>query len=648
MATLHDPFIDEDYDGSKGGAYDEDEYGGACPTLVRSYRAHRRQYRIGACCGLSFALLMIAVFVGGAAVAQSAINGSGMAISGMRVRDMTDGGFRADLNLTVDNRSPLGASLGASTLDMTFGGEVVGTMELPAMALGAAASTDFVFEGVRVGVGAGAQATAFGKFGAALINAKTLSLGTRGGITVGAAGMSFSLTLDKKVEIKGVAGFASPPPLVLSQHIVSAGANEIVLSMDVQMSNPSTASFADVGALAFEVRGVGGAKLGVAKADSAHNAMAPGVNNYTFPATLNRVKGSGKGANEAAFLKVLSDFAAGDTCTVTMAGTEDSTGFALLKPALLAVNLEVSFNGLATLKVPDRRFTSNPVINANGVIDPLVPTDQRAFVDLSAASATRATCAAPSVMANSWARVAIFPLITTQVNVSCPVLDYTNGTVGEGEMRATPFCPDGQKSTGNADASAGPIAGAYMVAYVMVENPTPLAIELHKLDAELRLVGDPNPPAGFELFNESQPLARAIDYPGKVSPVPHTDGTVGTRVSPSPLLTVPAHGRAVYQITACVTSCVGFLSGTGSAANDSPGWLGSSLPSVAPTFAKSYLNMRFYPEVDAADWFSEERGPMSASVSMAGKTTLSMGNLTNLELDLKQPYLPMTAYASAF
>ena len=56
--TLHDPFIDEDYDGSKGGAYDEDEYSGACPTLVRSYRAHRRQYRIGACCGLSFALLM--------------------------------------------------------------------------------------------------------------------------------------------------------------------------------------------------------------------------------------------------------------------------------------------------------------------------------------------------------------------------------------------------------------------------------------------------------------------------------------------------------------------------------------------------------------------------------------------------------------
>ena len=47
------------------GAYGEDEYGGACPTLVRSYRAHRRQNRIGACCGLSFALLMIAgVFVG--------------------------------------------------------------------------------------------------------------------------------------------------------------------------------------------------------------------------------------------------------------------------------------------------------------------------------------------------------------------------------------------------------------------------------------------------------------------------------------------------------------------------------------------------------------------------------------------------------
>ena len=86
--------FDDDFDEESGG-----NGGGACPTLRRSYRANPRRYHIGACCGLCFVVLLILIFCGtglavlvGSAVAQGAITGPGMAISGMHVRDMMASG----------------------------------------------------------------------------------------------------------------------------------------------------------------------------------------------------------------------------------------------------------------------------------------------------------------------------------------------------------------------------------------------------------------------------------------------------------------------------------------------------------------------------------------------------------------------------
>jgi len=129
-----------------------------------------------------------------------------------------------------------------------------------------------------------------------------------------------------------------------------------------------------------------------------------------------------------------------------------------------------------------------------------------------------------------------------------------------------------------------------------------------------------------------------VDYPNASFILPFTNGTFGTRTSPTdgPLLTVPAHGRAVYQTLACITTCLEFLTGP----SDSPGWVGSNVD------AKSYLNERFYPDVAKDDFYGTLRGPVATGVSLTGTVQLSMGNLTNLVLDLKQPFLPLTTYVS--
>ena len=93
----------------------------------------------------------------------------------------------------------------------------------------------------------------------------------------------------------------------------------------------------------------------------------------------------------------------------------------------------------------------------------------------------------------------------------------------------------------------------------------------------------------------------------------------------------------MYTVNACVTACLALL--TGNPDRGYPGWLSTQVSD------QSYLNKRFFESVPAPDFLSSERGPFVVGVRVKGKATLSMGNLTQLNLDLSQAYLPMTTYA---
>ena len=250
-----------------------------------------------------------------------------------------------------------------------------------------------------------------------------------------------------------------------------------------------------------------------------------------------------------------------------------------------------------------------------------------AFSDLCAVAAATEAQSPPlwsSFVTQARARVAIFPLITKQVTLNCPVLNFT-------EENATAFCPVGQKTAGNPDTGAG----AYLVAHVLLTNPLDEPIDVVTMDIDLIMAPFVDPPKGFEDFGQANALFSGHDAPGMVVPVPNADGTVSSRTSTSPLLSLSPHGRAVYELNLCLTTCLGFLSGTGPTANDSPGWLGSSLPFVAPTFGKSFLNSVYYDDVDADDWFNQQRGPLPTIMMLVGTANVTTNSSGLNRVDIR-------------
>jgi hypothetical protein len=252
-----------------------------------------------------------------------------------------------------------------------------------------------------------------------------------------------------------------------------------------------------------------------------------------------------------------------------------------------------------------------------------------AFSDLCAVAAATEAQSPPlwsSFVTQARAHVAIFPLISL-TSPNCPVLNFT-------EENATAFCPVGQKTAGNPDPGGG---GAYLVAHVLLTNPLDEPIDVVTMDIDLIVAPFVDPPKGFEDFGQANALFSGHNAPGIVVPVPNADGTaVSSRTSTSPLLSLSPHGRAVYELNLCLTTCLGFLSGTSDGSiRGSPGWLGSSLPAVAPTFGKSFLNSVYYDDVDAADWFNQQRGPLPTIMMLVGTANVTTNSSGLNRVDIR-------------
>ena len=135
-----------------------------CPAAVQdAYRQHPRRFHCAACCGVSLIVLLIVIFVGGRAIASSALDAADMKVVKMDITDITDDKFTTHVVMAVDNRFPLKATIKPRAVSMAFNGQKFASIDLPAIHLAAANTTLVNLTDVSVTVGDKAIFTTFGQ-----------------------------------------------------------------------------------------------------------------------------------------------------------------------------------------------------------------------------------------------------------------------------------------------------------------------------------------------------------------------------------------------------------------------------------------------------------------------------------------------------
>jgi hypothetical protein len=453
----------------------------------RHWANHRCAIISGACGFTSLIIILIIVFVGGANFAQSAVGSTDIKIQEMIITSFDDCPkgyenkcFKANLKNSIDNRSPMGAQMHAATIDLKFNKKKFGTLNLPSMQLGAAATTSFSFEDEVALI---TDPDVMTEFGSALMNQKDLSMTMAGKVKITAMGLSFNVNLEKDVALKGVDKFQDPPAVVTDNFIIGSSKNSIQLGLKANITNPSTTGFTDIGQLQLLVK-YKGVVVGVAKTKTKHQGMAIGVNSMEFVASLDRTP-----ENYDTVAEVLSSFTqAGDTI-VTMHGFENTTSVKVLQGAMKNLQISNPINGLATLQAHgfDTGKVNMPIDTSSVNLaapdataqTPEQEQNQQLMAELSQYKESRDTCALPQMLQYAYG-VVNWP----QVAVNHSTCDW-----------ATPatFCLNENCSKTEENSANGMTAPLQALMF----NAMSLPVHIIELNATVKYTPNDDPTAGY-------------------------------------------------------------------------------------------------------------------------------------------------------
>lgn len=337
-------------------------------------------------------LVLVGVFVGGAALAQSSMDNAGVTITSLSMSEFSDlkrvtgnrsliggGSFKLHLVGSLDNRSPLAATMHEAEVTMTYpvccttasgvGREVcvpkyvpksphvtcsqraVGSMTLSQQDLPASGQLALdITPTVSVNT---AQKPAFDTFSRDLLANKTIALGMQASVDVTASGLTFKgLKLDKSVTLKGFGSFLEPAPVVTRTSVVKtayrppsahdgAGEDSITMELDIELENRATVEIHGMAPLKFQVfSGVPGDffsnPLGTVVTTGNATSVAFGRNKYIAVATLTRRCSPWQSCKDLRFIEIMSNYSSGLPSILKLKGDDSLTQS---QPALLQYGL---------------------------------------------------------------------------------------------------------------------------------------------------------------------------------------------------------------------------------------------------------------------------------------------------------------------
>lgn len=291
------------------------------------------------CLGLIGGLVLVLIFVIGRNLAQNQLNHSEVNIS-MHIYGIEDSYMNVNVKGSLENRGQFSAYLYETDVDLAFEDTVYGRLTMPAMRVPGSESTPLDFNTtLRV-----SNMNAWHAFSTALLREAAVTTQMKASLSVKALGVKYtSLSLDKRIQMKGFNSFSSPPIAVLQQDTVGASETEILMALTAQLTNTADVSIEDFGVLNFTLN-YNGVDVGYVVSNGSVG-LPCGASVVQQVAHLVRSE-----ASEAAIAELFGLYLSGATVAVTLRGNEHTTQHALFRPAMAAFASASQLIGLAHLE----------------------------------------------------------------------------------------------------------------------------------------------------------------------------------------------------------------------------------------------------------------------------------------------------------
>lgn len=337
----------------------------ASSDVDSEYRSSNKRYCFGKLskgwfivlmsCSAVFLLLLIAllgVFVIGPAVAQHAIDDSSIEVSTMSVQAVGEDRLEVKLQGKVSNYAALEAKMGETQMEMTYGDKTFATLTMPEMTLNAAGDTALELEQVLYI----ADKDSFTEFAYDMMSKSETLIKMKGSVSLKALGITFSdLKMSKPVVIKGLNSFMNPMPRIVKHSVVGATADEILIEIDSCLYNNGTTQFNNLGVLnldiVFEGHVVGYSTAGTEKDPL---TLEMGDNCWTMTGHVfkpGKTLSSGAKVPRDAVQKLIGSISSLDDITLTLRGNQQTSGYPLMREAMLKLETHVTFNPLSVTPV---------------------------------------------------------------------------------------------------------------------------------------------------------------------------------------------------------------------------------------------------------------------------------------------------------